>query len=230
MKKAIHPLLLSVIFACAISCIGEDIIDDQVDPVLRINNPLESLAIGETHQFEATYLNNIGQEENVDLIWSSSDEAIISIDAMGLASALEEGEAIITVSTLDNSITSVANSTLQITDETIVDNQSRTGTIITTSSYTLTGEFVLENIPNEDIIRLSISDNYAASSSLPGLYVYFTNNPNTINGAYEIGPVTVFNGAHTFDISNQDVQLNQYSYLLYWCKPFSVKVGEGKIN
>ncbi len=229
--KLTYSFILFIILTSFSSCIGEDIIEDRVDASLKIDNPLVSLAIGETYQYTAIYLNNIGQEENVALIWTSSDATIVSIDSStGIATALKEGQTTISVTTPDNPDIPNVNSTLQITNETVIDSQSREGKIVTTSSYALTGDFVLETIADQNILRLSIADNYNASTALPGLYIYLTNNPNTINDAYEIGPVKVFNGAHAYDISNDEVQLNQYSYILYWCKPFSVKVGEGEIN
>ncbi|AXT61043.1 hypothetical protein D1816_12020 [Aquimarina sp. AD10] len=229
--KPTYIYILQIILVSFISCVGEDIVEDRVDVVLRIDNPLTSLAMGETHKFEATYLNNIGQEENVDFIWSSSDTNIVDINtSTGLATALKEGTAIISVTTIGNVENEIIQSTLQITNETIIDNPSRSGKIVTTSSYVLTGDFVLEAISDQNLIRLSISDNYNASTSLPGLYIYLTNNPNTTNGAFEIGPVQVFNGSHSYDISADEVQLNQYSHVLYFCKPFNVKVGEGEIN
>lgn len=220
----------SLTLSSLVSCIGEDIIDDQVDAAIKINNPLVSLAVGETYQFEATYTNNIGKEENKEFIWTSSDNSIVSIDNKGLATGIQTGEAILTVSTKENPSLTTTTTTLQITNETVVANQSRKGTIVSTSSYALKGNFTLDAIPNENIVKLSISNDYSASTALPGLHVYLTNNPNSINGAYEIGPVTVFSGAHFYNINDQEVQLNQYNYVLYWCKPFSVKVGEGKIN
>lgn len=83
----------------------------------------------------------------------------------------------------------------------------------------------MSNLKNLDV---SIKNNYRASTSLPGLYVYLSNNPNSINGAKEIGRVRIFNGAHNYQISNTGI--NDYKYILYWCKPFSVKVGHGEIN
>jgi len=61
------------------------------------------------------------------------------------------------------------------------------------------------------------------------LYVYLTNNPSTTAGALEIGKVTVFEGTHIYTIEG-DIPLNQYNYLLYFCKPFNVKVGDGEIG
>ena len=59
-------------------------------------------------------------------------------------------------------------------------------------------------------------------------YIYLGNNPKSIADAHEIGPVTVFQGAHFYDLPTID--LYDYNYILYWCKPFGVKVGEGQIK
>ena len=105
-------------------------------------------------------------------------------------------------------------------------SEERSGAIRTTSSYLLEGSFTLRQDGND--IVLEFADNYRASTSLPGLYVYLTNNPSTSNNAFEIGRVETFEGAHSYRISG--VGLNDYDYLLYWCKPFSVKVGDGEME
>jgi len=230
--KKLKRFFLLIVFIGFSSCIGEDIIDDKIDASLKIDNTLATLAVGDTYQYTAVYLNNVGQQENVALQWSSSNPAVISIDpSTGLATALQPGNATISVSAPDNPEVSEVNDILQITQETVIDQStSKSGKIITTSSYVLKGDFVLEDIEEENILRLSFKSNYVADTSLPGLYIYLTNNPNTISGALEIGPVSVFSGAHMYDISKDNAQLGQYSYILYWCKPFSVKVGDGEIQ
>jgi hypothetical protein len=122
------------------------------------------------------------------------------------------------------------------TSTTTIDNNTGTGIvlapqfyegeIISTSSYILEGNFRYEH--NGTQITLSLDENYRASTSLPGLYLYLGNNPNTVNGAIEIAKVTVFNGAHEY-ILPPSIELADYKYLIYWCKPFSVPVGEGTI-
>ena len=102
------------------------------------------------------------------------------------------------------------------------------GMITTTSNYELGGSFVLETLDN-DVLRLSLGDDYQASTSLPGLYIYLGNNPTSIADAYEIGPVTVFQGTHFYNLPST-ISIYDYSYILYWCKPFGVKVGEGQIQ
>ncbi|WP_240751474.1 DM13 domain-containing protein [Flagellimonas onchidii] len=106
-------------------------------------------------------------------------------------------------------------------------DDTKSGTIETTSGYLLQGDFTIV-IDGDGNLFLEMDSNYRADTDLPGLYLYLTNNPNSVNGAHEVGAVEVFSGEHFYTIEN--VGLNEFKYLLYWCKPFSVKVGDGKIN
>ncbi|TYP75924.1 Ig-like domain-containing protein [Aquimarina intermedia] len=204
------------------SCIKEDVISDEVKPAIRFTNPLQSLALDDSYLLKATFTNTIGQEESKMFTWSSSNDSIVTIDMEGKVSGKKKGESIITVSTtLDTEIIE-ASTTVKVSDQTIEANEPKKGTIVSTSSYELQGDFTLKKIQDQEFLELSIANNYVASTALPGLYLYLTNNPNSINGALEIGPVTVFSGEHSYSISTQDATLNQYQFLLYWCKPFSV--------
>lgn len=110
-----------------------------------IANPLQSLGINETHQFEARYLNNIGRQENVEVRWSAQDGTVLSIDGeTGLATALQAGETTITVSTLTPPDSLATTTTLQVTGETVSAVKAGSGSINTTSSYKLRGYFNLE--------------------------------------------------------------------------------------
>ena len=212
------------------SCIKEDVISDEVKPAIRFTNPLQSLALDDSYLLKATFTNTIGQEESKMFTWSSSNDSIVAIDMEGKVTGKKKGESIITVSTtLDTEIIE-ASTTVKVSDQTIEANEPKKRTIVSTSSYELQGDFTLKKIQDQEFLELSIANNYVASTALPGLYLYLTNNPNSINGALEIGPVTVFSGEHSYSISTQDATLNQYQFLLYWCKPFSVKVGEGEIK
>jgi len=228
-----------IVGICA-ACIGTDIIDDEIPEAFRVLNPIERLEVGEQFQLEVLFLNNVGVEEELDVAFSSSDPAIASIDAMGEITAIEAGETTITAIPADRPeltrdfllqvqaemIDTMTMDTM--TTDTMVNDplKSRSGVIETTTFYVLEGDFTLtEN--GEGGLILEVFDNYRASSSLPGLYVYLTNNPLTVANALEISEVTVFNGAHSFEIP--DVGINDYSHLLYFCKPFNVKVGDGEI-
>ena len=208
-------------------CIGDDIIQDTVEATIRIKNPIDSLTVGVMHQFDAIYLNTIGQEEASPISWSSSDESTLSISPDGLAEGLAPGMVTLEAS-LDENAEIIELLPIIVTEE-MVDNTGgslRMGTLRTTSSYTLEGDFTMQT--SDDKLILQLESNYAASSNLPGLYLYLTNNPNSINNAFEVGAVDIFSGTHSYEI--EGIELNAYSHLLYYCKPFGVKVGDGEFE
>lgn len=228
MKKQLSILLL--LGSLLHSCIGDDIIFDTVLETLRISNPIDTFALGDTYQLEVRYTNNIGQEETPSITWMTSTPQTVSIDQEGLIRGLAIGEGQVMAEVLlpDSRTISDTLQFLVANQTTLVEEISnRTGEIAATSSYTLEGDFEI-SIDNSDHLLIEFADNYEASSSLPGLYLYLTNNPNTISGALEIGKVEVFKGAHSYTIEGVDIK--EYDYLLYYCKPFSVKVGDGQIN
>ncbi|MBI1192328.1 MAG: hypothetical protein GC205_04040 [Bacteroidetes bacterium] len=219
-------LFFGLVALLAAGCIGDDIVQDAVEPELRITNPLDSLAVGATHQYEVQYFNGIGQPELAEVTWSSSAPSIVSITADGLATGLQEGSALLRADVNAREGSFSATVLLEVGANTVAAGTFREGMIRSTSSYLLEGDFELHDV-GAGRLELRIADNYRASTSLPGLYVYLTNNPNTSVGALEIGRVVDFNGAHTYVIEGSS--LNDYSHVLYFCKPFNVKVGDGEI-
>lgn len=208
-------------------CIGDDIIFDTVEEVVRITNSVDTLGLDDSYAFQAIYLNNIGQEEAANVIWSSSDTAVLSIDNTGLAFGKAPGDAVVEAAVETSGQEVIKDEVLVhvAEGETSTGSTERSGTIQTTSSYTLEGDFTLKQEGTG--LVLSFGSDYRASSSLPGLYVYLTNNPNSTNNALEISKVSVFSGSHAYNIPILD--LNAYQYVLYYCKPFNVKVGHGEI-
>lgn len=312
-----------VCFLLLLSCVGEDLVNDYVDPDLRISNAILSIPEGVQYQFTARFFDESGTKvENPTLVWLVDPPTALSIAQDGTIQAIAAGEATVIVQTTGLrgdiiearttfSVTAVTTDTSTSTSETstmtadsetstlttdtetstmttetetstmttdtetstmttdtetstmttdtetstmttetetstmttetetsttTIDNNTGTGIvlapqfyegeIISTSSYILEGNFRYEH--NGTQITLSLDENYRASTSLPGLYLYLGNNPNTVNGAIEIAKVTVFNGAHEY-ILPPSIELADYKYLIYWCKPFSVPVGEGTI-
>ena len=213
-----------------LSCIGEDIIADFVEPELRITNPITEIAVASDYQFDIIYFNNIGQEESVAIVWNSSNTDVATINSNGLLMSITEGNTIITASaTIDDEIIEESFAIAIVTEtDTTEQLVSKTGTIASTSGYLLQGTFTLSELENSNDLLLSFDDNYQADTALPGLYLYLTNNPSSIANAQSIGPVIVFNGQHGYTIP--ETGINDYSHLLYWCEPFSVKVGDGAIE
>lgn len=226
MKNSI--LLFGFITLLLASCIQDDIINDFVKPELRLVSTPDTLLLGSQFQFEVMYFNSIGIREDINPAWSSSDETILSITNTGLASALQKGNALITISYTTDEIDVKRVLPIVVGEVTSIINETegKSGIIATTSSYKLQGEFTVTEMDNNLII--DIAENYEASSALPGLFIYLANNTNSVAGALEIGPVEVFEGAHQYEV--EGVGINEYSHLLYFCKPFNVKVGDGEIK
>lgn len=209
-------------------CIKDDFIDDTVQPVIRISNVLDSLALDTTYQFMADYFNNVGIQTATDFDWSTSDPSVISINSStGLAQPMSFGPTTISVGIAGNSSGPMDSFVVSVGENTVEPGPAiRSGTLETTSTYLLTGSFILTEEGAGCVLEFEAD--YEASTSLPGLNVYLTNNPNTTAGAYEIGAVTVFSGAHSYALP--DVGVFDYSHILYYCAPFNIKVGDGQIN
>ncbi len=225
MKNYLFLLIATVsIFS---SCIKDDIIQDFVEPTIRILSVPDTIELNTTYQFEFMYLNNIGVQENVGAVWSSSDPAIIEIDnSSGLATAIAVGSASISVEYQNGEVQVMETLNVNVGNSTVVQIQEKSGTIQTTSSYVLEGSFTL--VEDGDNLILEFADDYKASAALPGLFIYFSNNRNSVANAFEIDAVETFSGAHTYVIEN--IGINDFEFLLYFCKPFNVKVGDGEIK
>lgn len=316
-----RPLIIWTCCLLFLACIGEDFVDDYVDPSLRITNAIISIREGLSYQFEAQFFDESGRKvDQPSLEWSAVPPSAVEIQPNGALKALSAGDVMVTVSTVglqgnpieatlsftispkvvteistettdtttsttdtststsdtstattdtatstsdtatstsdtstatSDSSTSTSDTTSSTTDTTTstnTDNEDNNGDedntnggtddgivvapqffegqIRTTSSYTLEGNFRYEH--NGTQIILSIDDSYRASSSLPGLYLYLTNNPNSPEDGFEVGAVSVFSGAHSYTLP-ASIGLMDYKYLLYWCKPFRVKVGDAQI-
>jgi len=201
-------------------------VDDRVPPEVRITNPIVSLEAGTTYQYEAKYFDFVGKEIASKTIgWESSNTEVATVSLQGLVTALNEGSAVLTASSEDeegNKVT--ASDEIEVSQNTVAENMVITGMLQTTSSYLLEGSFRLEK--TEDALTLFLEDDYRADSNLPGLVVFLTNNRNSIADAFEIANVKIFSGAHSYDLPST-FGLMDYKYILYWCEPFMVDVGEG---
>ncbi|MEM9836865.1 MAG: Ig-like domain-containing protein [Bacteroidota bacterium] len=227
MKHYSVLLLLSFLFW---SCIGDDVIDDFVEPVIRITNEIDSLSIDSSYQFTHLYLNNVGAVEVISPEWSSSDESVLSINADGLATAHAYGPVAITATYDDGMNPATATTVLHTAENPVVvvepELEARSGVAMATSFYTLEGDFTIEERAEGGVL-ITFADNFRADTALPDLVLYFTNNPNSIANAIIIADVEIFSGAHQYIMP--DVGINDYSHLLWFCRPFNVKVGDGVI-
>jgi len=205
--------------------------NDRTDPKIFISNPLLELKKGGVeYPYEIDYFNYVGKQvENPKISWTSSDPAVLEITEDGLATGIDFGTATVkaTLITSEETLTIISNDEVIVSTATLKESLEFVGEITSTTSYLLKGSYSLVAL-DDGGVKLSLGEDYEADTNLPGLYVYLGNNPKSIADAHEIGPVTVFQGAHFYDLPTLD--LYDYNYILYWCKPFGVKVGEGQIK
>lgn len=199
------------------------------DPTLVLNNPLEELALGSSHQLSYTYTDELGLETTPAFLqWVSSDEAVIEVDALGQVVALSAGSSVVTVTatSLDGQIVET-ELTITVPEPTVVD-VIRRGSMSSASGYGLRGDFSLR-VEGEELV-LEFEDNYNFDGA-PGPILYLSNNPTTpASTDYQVGGVTATSGAHTYRIPLSEVGLDDFSHLLYWCEPFNIRLGFGSFE
>ena len=94
-----RPLLLCFISLLFLQCIGEDFIDDYVEPNLRITNPIVSIREGLSYQFQARFFDESGtQVENPNFSWSATPPSALHISNDGTITALAAGTVSVHVS------------------------------------------------------------------------------------------------------------------------------------
>ncbi len=217
---------LFILISTLSACIGDDFIADSVDREIRVLNLIDTLILGETYALDVQYLNNIGLEESIDLTFESSNPDVVEVSSSGEITGLQLGESTISITAEDEGVVVNESFDLVVGENRTEQASERNGTIRTTTFYDLEGTYNI--VPDGDDLILTLNDDFKTTDRLPGLYVYLTNNNNSISGAVEISKVTQFEGEHSYRISR--VQLMEFEYLLFWCKPFKVKVGEGSDN
>ena len=235
MKVTSTRYLFSLLLAVLVQgCIGTDIVDDFVEPRISATNQVEALLVGDSYLYQASFFDNTGVERPASFQWSSSDQQVLLINGEGLAMAVAPGVTTITYSANDLS----ENFTVTVFDPQQVDEDSlrmqqeqtqsgdRTAELVTVSSYLLEGTAVLTV---DDGLILELLDDFRTTDALPGLYLYLTNNTRSVSNAVEIGEVTMATGAQSYVVP-AGVELQDFSYVLFYCKPFRVPVGEGKFE
>ncbi|MCZ4408920.1 Ig-like domain-containing protein [Cryomorphaceae bacterium 1068] len=91
-----YPFLLLLVLA---GCIGTDEVDDPiVGESIVLDQEQISLLIGNSAQANATFYNRYGIEEDIQLIWSSSNESVATVDMAGLVTGEGSGQANLTCS------------------------------------------------------------------------------------------------------------------------------------
>jgi len=177
------------------------------------------IEISETLQLQAV-AENINGEANfpdASFDWMSLNEAVITVDQNGLVTGVDNGAAMVQASA-----DGVTGSTMIMVGEA----NARNGSFSSLNGYNVSGDVSLvETSPD---LSLILQDNFSASNG-PGLFIYLSNNSNNVDGGIEIGELRKNSGSDTYSVG-AGVALDDYNYVLIWCKPFGVGFGTAQLN
>ena len=184
-----------------------------------------SIEVGNTQQFEAMAMTSDGMEiPDVEFTWSSSDEMVATVDAFGEATAVGAGMAMITA-TAD----SVSGSAMLA----VMESASRSGTFSGAGGYRTSGTVFLEEDPSGGLVLRFDSD---FKVQMSGFYVilYTTTQislrrPPPEGTFVNLGQVTATTGAQSYTVP-MNVALDDYDYVIIYCRPFDVVVGVAELS
>lgn len=225
--KWLSFLLLAMLFGC----IGDEILDDEVNPKIRITNPIETMEVTTSYQFDYIFTDLIGDVVTpTSVIWQTSDMNVMTVNSIGLAQANALGQVSLTVSAvLDEQMADTTISFEVTSGPTMSNENERTGSIHPSSSYGLAGNFSMYEEGDEIVIEFEENYNF---NGAPGPYLYLRNSSTGVPGDtdYEVGEVTAKSGSHSYRIPSTEVEINDYTILYYYCKPFEIRLGYGEFE
>ena len=189
---------------------------------LVISTPSNALLVGETIQLTALASNANGDPINPPSItWQSSNTALLTVDASGLATANDVGT--VQVSAIVDGVTS---NILTFSINPDQNNMSRSGNFVGVNGYRVTGDATIQS--ENGVVSLDFASNFSTSNG-PGLYVYLSNQPNSINGGFEVGALKNTSGAQTYSLP-ASVEVNDFNFVLIFCKPFRLPFGNAEFE
>lgn len=184
---------------------------------VSISASSNSILVGDTLHV-SSYLRNVNNNIIPGPVnWISSNPSILSIDNNGVATAHTAGSADISA----NSGNVMSQPISILVNKPVIT--SRTGNFVSHGSYSVSGTVVMNTKSNGNLEL--VFTNFSSSSG-PGLYVYLSQ--STSNGL-SIVKLPRTSGNFTVQLP-PSIGLNDYNYVLIWCKPFGVTFGSARLN
>ncbi|MBC7921533.1 MAG: DM13 domain-containing protein [Ferruginibacter sp.] len=186
---------------------------------VTVSAPKNTLAAGEKLVMVANASNVDGQDlPGKPFTWQSSNPSVVAVDANGLATGVASGLALI----------SAASGGVKSTDfEVRVGGNVRTGAFQSLNNHSVEGIATLTQESNQTL-KLQFNDGFSTSFT-NAVYVYLSNNQNSISGGFEVTKLDRASGAMTFSVPTT-VSLTQFKYVIIHCRPFNIVFGAAELK
>lgn len=128
---------------------------------VSLNDDEETIEAGDTYQLTATVLPGTAEDKSV--IWSSDNESVATVSDAGLVTAVDEGTATITVTTVDGGRTATFVATVIVAVASVELNDEEE-TILIGETYTLTATVLPANAMDKSVTWRSSNETVATVS------------------------------------------------------------------
>jgi hypothetical protein len=174
-----------------------------------------TVAPGASHQFTAIATNAVGGViQGTSFSWSSSDPAVASISAAGVATGLRPGQVEIRAS---------ADGISSLPARLDVVGLTRTGTFTSNprTSYHVGGTARLSSTAGG--LELHLGADFTSSSG-PGLHVFLSSSQGVGSGSLDLGTLRQTSGAQIYAVPS-GIGLSDFDWVVIHCVPFNVTFG-----
>lgn len=219
--------------AWAIATVPGGLSDSTLVTVVQSDNEVAKVVIttsqtvlvkGATLQLSATTFNGNNQEITGQTVtWTSSNSAILSVNADGLATALSAGTASVTASVAGVSSLPV---TIQVTP---IGGLSRSGTFSGNMGYSVSGAATLQQTGST--LKLIFGSNFQASNG-PMLGVYLAKTASgglNAQNSLKLANLIQNSGAQEYAVP-AGVAITDYNFVVIYCIPFNVRFGTAQLS
>ena len=196
---------------------------------IEVSPSMAEIEEGQTEQFTARGLTSDNEEiPDLSFTWSSSNTNVATVDADGLATAVNAGTAMIRA--MAEGITGSGSLTV-----TVPPPASRSGMFSGILSYEASGTAILEETSSGGLVLRFSSDFRMNASGFdvilytePRIKLRGSSAPQP--GTYEnLGPLQSRNGAQTYQVP-PNVQLDTYNFVLIFCHVINREVGVAELG
>lgn len=185
-----------------------------------IEGERNSIEIDEQLQLTAVVRNVSGDVIPSSIVnWSSTDDAVVSVDNQGLVTGKSAG------------IASVIAESEGVESEPFVIEVGgmvieRSGMFSGLNGYSASGTAVLR-VDGDDKSLIFESD--FSTQNGPGLFIYLSPSGDSVAGGISLGAIKSTSGMQTYEIPSSE-DTDQYQFVIIYCQPFGVLFGNAELQ